>query len=121
MKRYPHVCENPECGKQFFGRKNARFCSDKCRCRAGYLSRRGYRKMADYRRSESAQFKVKTESLLKRRKREREEMRQRLAQRDALYAAHAAPVTVEERGGVRIETRGQMCIGWRSSDKVRHI
>ena len=45
-------------------------------------------------------------------------MRDRLAQRDAEYAAHAAPVTVEERelrnselGCImRVEWRGQRCI-----------
>ena len=31
-----------------------------------------------------------------------------------------APITVEERDGIRIETRGQRCIGWRSSGRVSH-
>ena len=36
----------------------------------------------------------------------------RMARRDAEYAAHAAPVTsVEERDGVRIETRGNRFCG----------
>ena len=39
-------------------------------------------------------------------------MRARLAKRDLDYAdgGCAAPVTVEERGGIVIETRGQRCI-----------
>ena len=42
-------------------------------------------------------------------------MRARLAKRDLYYAegGHAAPVTVEERGGRVIETRGQRCIASR--------
>ena len=44
----------------------------------------------------------------------------RLARRDAEYAAANVPVTVEERGGRVIETRGQACIGWRSAGSVSH-
>ena len=48
--------------------------------------------------------------------------RARLAKRDRDYAEsdHAAPVTVEERGGRVIETRGRACVGWRSCGHVRH-
>ena len=47
-------------------------------------------------------------------------MRARLAKRDLDYAesGHAAPVTVEQRGNVRIETRGPRVIGWRSAGHV---
>ena len=31
-----------------------------------------------------------------------------------------APITVEERGGIRIETRGRCCAGWRSAGHVSH-
>ena len=44
----------------------------------------------------------------------------RMARRDAEYAAHAPKVTVEERGGVVIETRGQPCIGFRAAALVKH-
>ena len=50
------------------------------------------------------------------------ERRARLAKRDLDYrdSPYAAKVTVEERGNVRIETRGQRCLGWRSSSHVSH-
>lgn len=58
------------------------------------------------------------------------ERRARLAKRDRDYAesGYAAPVTVEERefanselGTImRIETRGQACLGWRSCSHVSH-
>ena len=48
------------------------------------------------------------------------ETRARLCARDEAYEKVAAPVTVEVRGGIRIETRGQRCIGWRSSGRVSH-
>ena len=50
------------------------------------------------------------------------ERRARLAKRDLDYrdSAYAATVTVEERGGLVIETRGQPVIGFRSSDHIRH-
>ena len=40
--------------------------------------------------------------------------------RQAESCRETAPITVEERGGMRIETRGQRCIGWRSSGRVSH-
>ena len=48
--------------------------------------------------------------------------RARLAKRDLDYrdSPYAAKVTVEERGGLVIETRGQLCAGWRSSSHVSH-
>ena len=48
--------------------------------------------------------------------------RARLAKRDLDYrdSPYAAPVAVEERGGLVIETRGQRCIGWRSSGHVSY-
>ena len=50
------------------------------------------------------------------------ERRARLAKRDLEYrdCPYAAPVTVEERGGRVIETRGQACIGWRSAGHISH-
>ena len=50
------------------------------------------------------------------------ERRARLAKRDLDYrdSPYAAKVTVEERGGRVIETRGQRCLGWRSSSHVSH-
>lgn len=42
------------------------------------------------------------------------------ARRRIEIGQETAPVTVEVRGGVRIETRGQRCIGWRSSGHVSH-
>ena len=50
------------------------------------------------------------------------ERRARLAKRDLDYrdSPYAAKVTVEDRGNVRIETRGQRCLGWRSSSHVSH-
>ena len=49
---------------------------------------------------------------LKARKEQKFMMRARLAKRDLDYAdgGHAAPVTVEKRGGIVVETRGQRCI-----------
>ena len=51
------------------------------------------------------------------------ERRARLAKRDLDYrdSAHAATVTVEERGGLVIETRGQPVIGWNSATHLTHI
>ena len=48
--------------------------------------------------------------------------RARLAKRDLDYrdSPYAAKVTVEERGNVRIETRGQRCLGWHSISHVSH-
>ena len=50
------------------------------------------------------------------------ERRARLAKRGLDYrdSPYAAKVTVEDRGNVRIETRGQRCLGWRSSSHVSH-
>ena len=50
------------------------------------------------------------------------ERRARLAKRDLDYrdSAYAATVTVEERGGLVIETRGQPVIGFRSAEHIRH-
>lgn len=50
------------------------------------------------------------------------ERRARLAKRDLDYrdSPYAAKVTVEERGSLVIETRGQLCAGWRSSGHVSH-
>ena len=50
------------------------------------------------------------------------ERRARLAKRDLDYrdSPYAAKVTVEDRGNVRIETRGQRCAGWHSSSHVSH-
>ena len=50
------------------------------------------------------------------------ERRARLAKRDLDYrdSPYAAKVTVEERGGLVIETRGQLCAGWHSSSHVSH-
>lgn len=50
------------------------------------------------------------------------ERRARLAKRDLDYrdSPYAAKVTVEERGGLVIETRGQVCLGWYSSSNVSH-
>lgn len=50
------------------------------------------------------------------------ERRARLAKRDLDYrdSPYAAKVTVEERDNVRIETRGQVCAGWRSISHVSH-
>ena len=48
--------------------------------------------------------------------------RARLAKRDLDYrdSPYAAKVTVEERGGLVIETRGQRCLGWHSSSHFSH-
>ena len=44
------------------------------------------------------------------------------AKRDLDYrdSPYAAKVTVEERGGLVIETRGQRCLGWHSISHVSH-
>ena len=48
------------------------------------------------------------------------ERRARLAKRDLDYrdSPYAPPVTVEERDGLVIETRGQRCIGFRAEDHI---
>ena len=48
--------------------------------------------------------------------------RARLAKRDLDFrdSPYAPPVTVEERGGRVIETRGQACIGWRAAGHISH-
>lgn len=48
--------------------------------------------------------------------------RARLAKRDLDFrdSPYAPPVTVEERGGRVIETRGRVCLGWRSCGHVKH-
>ena len=50
------------------------------------------------------------------------ERRARLAKRDLDYrdSPYAAKVTVEERGGLVIETRGQPVIGFCSAEHIRH-
>ena len=50
------------------------------------------------------------------------ERRARLAKRDLDYrdSAYAATVSVEQRGNVRIETRGQPVIGFRSAEHISH-
>ena len=47
-------------------------------------------------------------------------MRKRLAARDAACAENAAPVTVEVRGNVVTEWRGQRVIGCHATDHIRH-
>lgn len=49
-------------------------------------------------------------------------LRARLVKRDLDYAESGctAPVIVEVRGNVRIETRGQPVIGCRAADHIRH-
>ena len=61
-------------------------------------------------------------SLLKAREAAEFARRARLSKRDLDYrdSPYAAKVTVEDRGNVRIETRGQRCLGWRSSSHVSH-
>ena len=51
------------------------------------------------------------------------ERRARLAKRDLDYrdSAYAATVTVEERGGLVIETRGQRVIGARAVGLVKNL
>ena len=51
------------------------------------------------------------------------ERRARLAKRDLDYrdSPYAAKVTVEDRGGLVIETRGQPVIGWNSATHLTHI
>ena len=48
--------------------------------------------------------------------------RARLAKRDLDYrdSPYAAKITVEERDGRVIETRGQLCLGWHSISHVSH-
>lgn len=59
-------------------------------------------------------------SLLKAREAAEFARRARLAKRDLDYrdSPYAAKVTVEERGGLVIETRGQRCICWRAADHI---
>lgn len=59
-------------------------------------------------------------SLLKAREAAEFARRARLAKRDLDYrdSPYAAPVAVEERGGLVIETRGQRCFGWRAADHI---
>ena len=61
-------------------------------------------------------------SLLKAREAAEFARRARLAKRDLDYrdSPYAAKVTVEERGGLVIETRGQRCLGWHSSRHFSH-
>ena len=95
-----------------------KYCSLKC---AQKVASRRYRERAHA----NAPTKLAVKSLREMQK-DREDAKlkawSRLEKRDADYAASpcAAPVTVEERGGIRIETRGQRCIGWRSSSHVSH-
>ena len=51
------------------------------------------------------------------------ERRARLAKRDLDYrdSPYAAKVTVEERGGLVIETRGQRCIGAFAANNHTHL
>ena len=45
----------------------------------------------------------------------------RLADRDAAYAENAAPVTIEQCGGIVTEWRGQRVIGARAVGLVEHL
>ena len=49
---------------------------------------------------------------------ERAERAQRLAARDAEWAAQEVPVTVEERDSRRVETRGRRCVGFYASGRI---
>lgn len=105
---YVKVC--PVCGKSFSSLyKNAVCCSRAC----SYLNRSRTLRTLKYQRSAAGK---------------RSAMLGRLAERDAAYAENAAPVTVEERdlrnsefGQImRIEWRGQRCIGCHAVGNVHH-
>ena len=100
-KTHMHVC--PVCGETFYSeRAKATCCSVSCG------------------RAYSASLKAGKEPKLK--LSARQQMKARLAQRDAAWEAspYAAPVTVEERGNRVIETRGQRCIGFAAVSCVKH-
>lgn len=73
--------------------KPRKFCSKKCCLRSRYV------------------FKPSGVSLELSAERKRRQLEQ---------CRETASITVEVRGGIRIETRGQRCIGWRSSGHVSH-
>ncbi len=96
------------CGQRFDIPKNnprKRFCSQKCY----HLEHDHLRPTAAMRHDFANEAKAATE------------MRARFAARDAEYAAVGVAVTVEVRGGLRVETRGQRrLIGARAASFVRH-
>ena len=97
---YVKVC--PGCGKSFETRyKKAVCCSRAC----SNLNRSRTLRTLKYQRSAAGK---------------RSAMLGRLADRDAAYAENAAPVTIEQRGNVVTEWRGQRFIGCHAVANVHH-
>lgn len=101
-KKHRHVCLL--CGKTFFSdRKDAHCCSISCGCAYSALMKH-----------DASGVKVVMRS--------QELVRQREAQRRMLERCReTAPITVEERGGMRIETRGRAVCGFRATGLIHHI
>ena len=78
--------------------KPRKFCSKKCANKA----RHGFK-------PSGVSLELPAELSAERKRRQLEQCRE------------TASITVEERGGIRIETRGQRCIGWRSAGCVKHV
>ena len=105
----------PECGKKFEPCYKQQVCCGNSCANIRKAKLRGLRNgRAAYKRKKRAERRAK--------KSEMELRRERLAARDADYAGSpcAAPVTVEERGNLVIETRGRACAGWRSCGHISH-
>ena len=107
----------PECGKKFEPCYKQQVCCGYSCANIRKAKLRGLRmnSHAVNQRKRRAEQKAKKKS-------EMELRYERLAARDADYAGSpcAAPVTVEERGNLVIETRGRACLGWRSCGHVSH-
>lgn len=112
----------PCCGKTYktlFSRQVC--CSRKCASIKQYGA--GPRKPRESRPSRGTYGATAAERQeLKERKIFAAQRRERLAKRDLDFrdSPYAPTVTVEERGGRVIETRGRVCLGWRSSGHVSH-
>lgn len=126
----------PVCGKPVPARITARgrprkFCSDKCAraysrtpatyrkecpvCGVKFTCHRKDQKCCSHRCSRKLRYATPSDMAAFKR-------RARLAKRDLDFrdSPYAPPVTVEERGGRVIETRGRTCLGWRSCGHVSH-
>ena len=102
----------PECGAEFRPRYGSQVCcSEECK-----LVRKQRQNREHHARCQSKPKAADTERKEKARRRA-----EFFAARDAAFEKAGQPVPrIEERDGRVIETRGQVCAGWRSSNRVSH-
>ena len=101
-KTHRHFCA--VCGKTFFSdRLDSRCCSISCGHAYAALMRHN---------ASGVKMSRRTKAIVRRR-----EEKSRMLER----CRETAPITVEERGGMRIETRGRAVCGFRATGLIHHI